>query len=88
MSETGDKKNILRDKSFAFAVRIAKVSNGINILSHFEFSKTILFNIPFRGLGRKIQLKTAPKSPKGDLKLQPYRLTIFRRIRHYLILIT
>jgi len=25
MSETGDKKNILRDKSFAFAVRIAKL---------------------------------------------------------------
>jgi len=33
---------------------------------HFNFSKTILINIPFRGLGRKIQLKTAPKSPKGD----------------------
>ena len=67
MSETGDKKNILRDKSFAFAVRIAKVSNGINILSHFEFSKTILFNIPAiypdfigRGLGRKIDFKYRP----------------------------
>jgi len=33
---------------------------------HFNFSKTILFNIPFRGLGRKIHFKTAPKSPKGD----------------------
>ncbi len=46
-------------------------------MSHFNFSKTILFNIPFRGLGRKTGLKSAPKSPKGDLKLQPYRLTVF-----------
>lgn len=48
---------------------------------HFSFSKTMVFHIPFRGLGRKIQLKTAPKSPPdiigingGDLKLQPYRI--------------
>jgi hypothetical protein len=40
---------------------------------HFSFSKTMVFHIPFRGLGRKIHLKTAPKSPKGNLKLQPYR---------------
>jgi len=45
----------------------------------------MLFNIPFRGLGRKIYFKTAPKSPEGDLKLQPYRLMIFWRIGHYLI---
>jgi len=51
---------------------------------HFNFSKTILFNIPAiypdfigRALGRKIDFNTAPKSPEGDLKLQPYRLTIF-----------
>jgi hypothetical protein len=27
---------------------------------HFNFSKTMLFYIPFRGLGQKIHLKTAP----------------------------
>ena len=48
----------------------------------------MLFNIPFRGLGRKIDFNTAPKSPEGDLKLQPYRLTIFWKIGHYLIPIT
>ena len=26
--------------------------------------------------GGKINLKTAPKSPKGDLKLQPYRMML------------
>jgi hypothetical protein len=40
---------------------------------HASFAKTMEFYIPFRGLGRKIKLKTAPKSPEGDLKLQPYR---------------
>jgi len=55
---------------------------------HFNFSKTILFNIPFRGLGRKIHFKTAPKSPKGDLKLQPYRIASLKNATlfnfHYL----
>jgi len=32
-----------------------------------------LFYIFFSGLGWKIKLKTVPKSPEGDLKLQPYR---------------
>jgi len=68
--------------SFLFCKKRKKImnyelSNGTNIMSYFNFSKTILFNIPFRGLGQKIQLKTAPKSPEGDLKLQLYRLTIF-----------
>ena len=49
----------------------------LNPIQGSYFSKTVLFNIPFRGLRRKIQLQTAPKFPKGDLKLQPYRLTIF-----------
>jgi len=54
---------------------------------HASFSRTMVFYIPAiyprlprligdhigRGLGRKIKLKTAPKSPEGDLKLQPYR---------------
>ncbi len=29
-------------------------------MSHFIFSKTMVLYIPFRGLGRKIELKTAP----------------------------
>jgi hypothetical protein len=56
---------------------------------YFNFSKTILFNIPAiypaRREGRKIHFKTAPKSPEGDLKLQPFRLTMFRKVRHYLV---
>jgi len=34
----------------------------------------MLFNIPFRGLGRKIELKTAPKSPEGDLRVVRERI--------------
>jgi len=40
---------------------------------HASFAKTMVFYIFFRDLGRKIKLKTVPKSPEGDLKLQPYR---------------
>jgi len=52
----------------------SNISNGMYIMSHFDFSKTIVSYIPFRGLGRKIHLSTAPKSPKGDFKLQLYRI--------------
>ena len=42
-------------------------------MHHFVFSETMVFHIPFRGLGRFIKsLFTAPKSPEGDLKLQLY----------------
>jgi len=39
----------------------------------------MVFHIPFRGLGRKIQLKNALISPKGDLKLQPYRIHFYEK---------
>ena len=69
----------------------SNISNGMYIMSHFDFSKTIVSYIPFRGLGRKIHLSTAPKSPKGDFKLQPYRIvslknkTLFGSYCFYLI---
>ena len=61
-------------------------------MKHLIFSKTTLSNIPAiypdligRGLGRKIHFKTAPKSPEGDLKLLPYRITFLLRVLYYLI---